>query len=226
MSVILILERRAQRLDRPGAGQEQLRPDPAALALAVVVSHAFSVTTGVITDEPLTLSTGFTLGEHAVNGFFAISGFLVTMSFDRRGWRDYAIARTLRIAPGLIVATLAVSLLLGAAMTDAAARRIPAEPGPAPLHRRRRSRASRATSRCRACSRTTPSHFPMGTVWTLKYEVLCYAGVFAHRPRRAAAAPAWPRSPSWPGWRSVLAGLDLAAARCAQGHRDRACACR
>ena len=57
-----------------------------------------------------------------MNGFFAISGFLVTMSFDRRGWRDYVIARTLRIAPGLIVATLVVALLLGSAMTVPAAR--------------------------------------------------------------------------------------------------------
>ena len=66
------------------------------LALAVVVSHAFSVTTGAVNDEPLAVALGFTLGEHAVNGFFAVSGFLVTMSYDRRGWRDYVIARTLR----------------------------------------------------------------------------------------------------------------------------------
>ena len=77
-----------------------------ALALAVVVSHAFSVTTGRVEDEPLHALTGFTLGEHAVNGFFAVSGFLVTMSFLRRGWRDYAVARALRIGPGLIAATL------------------------------------------------------------------------------------------------------------------------
>ena len=87
------------------------------LALAVVVSHASSVVDGRVEDEPLFGSTGFTLGEHAVNGFFAISGFLVTMSFVRRGWRDYLLARVLRIAPGLIAATLVVALLLGAAMT-------------------------------------------------------------------------------------------------------------
>src|SRR5690606_23266723 len=46
-----------------------------ALAVAVVVSHSVSVTTGSVFDEPLAASTGFTLGEHAVNGFFAISGF-------------------------------------------------------------------------------------------------------------------------------------------------------
>ena len=37
------------------------------------------------------------------------------MSYDRRGWRDYAIARTLRIAPAFIVATLVVALVFGGA---------------------------------------------------------------------------------------------------------------
>jgi peptidoglycan/LPS O-acetylase OafA/YrhL len=148
-----------------------------ALALAVVLSHAFSVTTGEILNEPLARSTGFTLGEHAVNGFFAISGFLVTMSFDRRGWRDYLIARTLRIAPGLIVAALAVALVLGGAMT-----RLPLG----------EYLSDRGTWRFVTATLTTfksnialpgvfeanPFRFPIGTVWTLKYEVLCYAGVF------------------------------------------------
>src|ERR671912_999974 len=100
-----------------------------ALALAVVISHAFSVTTGVVADEPLAGLTGFTLGEHAVNGFFAISGFLVTMSFDRRGWRDYLVARTLRIAPALVVATLAVAFLLGGALTRLPLAQYLASPG-------------------------------------------------------------------------------------------------
>jgi len=148
-----------------------------ALALAVVVSHAFSVTTGVITDEPLTISTGFTLGEHAVNGFFAISGFLVTMSFDRRGWRDYAIARTLRIAPGLIVAVLTVSLLLGAAVTALPLDEYLQSPG------LRRFVTATLTSfksniALPGVFADNPFTFPMGTVWTLKYEVMCYVGVF------------------------------------------------
>src|SRR5919199_2802716 len=85
-----------------------------ALALAVVVSHAFSVTVGSTKLEPLYAATGFTLGEHAVNGFFAVSGFLVTMSYERRGWRKYVIARAFRIAPGFIVSTLVVALGFGA----------------------------------------------------------------------------------------------------------------
>ena len=110
------MDRRAQSRP-PWRRTGTTSPDPARSRARRGRLHAFSVTSGVITDEPLTPPTGFTLGEHAVNGFFAISGFLVTMSFDQRGWRDYVIARTLRIAPGLIVAVLAVALLLGAAMT-------------------------------------------------------------------------------------------------------------
>ncbi|MEE1611287.1 acyltransferase family protein [Microvirga sp. CF3016] len=148
-----------------------------ALAIAVVISHAFSVTTGVLADEPLIASTGFTLGEHAVNGFFAISGFLVTMSFDRRGWRDYAIARALRVAPGLIAAVLVVSFLLGAAMTTLSFGDYLQNPG------LRRFIAATLTSFKSSIAlpgvfADNPFTFPMGTVWTLKYEVICYGGVF------------------------------------------------
>lgn len=147
-----------------------------ALALAVVVSHAFSVTTGTIADEPLATPTGFTLGEHAVNGFFAISGFLVTMSFDRRGWRDYFIARTLRIAPGLIVATLAVALILGAALSTLSLSDYLSSSG---VWRFVTATLTSFKSNIALPGVFTenPFHFPMGTVWTLKYEVLCYAGV-------------------------------------------------
>ncbi|WP_262027200.1 acyltransferase family protein [Microvirga sp. Mcv34] len=149
-----------------------------ALALAVVVSHAFSVTTGELSDEPLFASTGFTLGEHAVNGFFAISGFLVTMSFDRRGWRDYAMARALRIAPGLIVAVLAVSLVLGAAMTTLPLGEYFGSPA---LRRFITSTLTsfKSNTELPGVFSGNPLVLPMGTVWTLKYEVMCYAGVFA-----------------------------------------------
>ena len=148
------------------------------LAVAVVVSHAFSVTSGAVADEPLAAWTGFTLGEHAVNGFFVISGFLVTMSFDQRGWRDYVIARTLRIAPGLIVATLAVALLLGAAMTSL---RFIAYLESPDLRRfiGMTLTSFKSNIALPGVFADNPFKFPMGTVWTLKYEVLCYAGVLA-----------------------------------------------
>ncbi|MBX3537817.1 MAG: acyltransferase [Chelatococcus sp.] len=143
------------------------------LALAVVVSHAFSVSTGG--HEPFHLSTGFSLGEYAVNGFFTISGFLVTMSFARRGWRDYIVARMLRIAPAFIVATLAMAAF-GSLITTLSFADYWRDP---------------QVSRFIVATLTTfksagilpgvfadnPLRYPLGTVWTLKYEVLCYLGV-------------------------------------------------
>ena len=164
------------------------------MALAVVVSHAFSVTDGRVEQEPWFQTTGFTLGEHAVNGFFAISGFLVTMSFVRRGWRDYVVARFLRIAPGLIAATLVVALVLGGLMTTLDRSAYFSDP------RLWRFITGTLTTFKSAAAlpgvfESNPLPFPLGTVWTLKYETLCYIGVLAAglagllaRPRLALAA--------------------------------------
>jgi peptidoglycan/LPS O-acetylase OafA/YrhL len=164
------------------------------MAVAVVISHAFSVTDGRLEQEPWFATTGFTLGEHAVNGFFAISGFLVTMSFLRRGWRDYVLARVLRIAPGLIAATLIVALVLGALMTNLDRAAYFSDP------RLWRFISATLTSFKSAAAlpgvfEGNPLQFPMGTVWTLKYETLCYLGVLVAglagllaRPRLALAA--------------------------------------
>lgn len=164
------------------------------MAVAVVVSHAFSVTDGRVEQEPWFHTTGFTLGEHAVNGFFAISGFLVTMSFVKRGWRDYALARLLRIAPGLIAATLVVALLIGGAMTSLDKTAYYSD------FRLWRFISGTLTSFKSAAAlpgvfEGNPLQFPMGTVWTLKYETLCYLGVLLAglagllaKPRLALAA--------------------------------------
>jgi peptidoglycan/LPS O-acetylase OafA/YrhL len=149
-----------------------------ALALAVVVSHAFSVATGAAADEPLARLTGYTLGEHAVNGFFAVSGFLVTMSCDRRGIRDYAIARTLRILPGLVAATLVVSLGLGAALTRLPLAEYLRDPGLWSFIRGTLT-TFKSNAALPGVFEANPYRAPLGTVWTLKYEVLCYLGVLA-----------------------------------------------
>ncbi|MFC7398827.1 acyltransferase family protein [Chelatococcus sp. GCM10030263] len=145
------------------------------LALAVVVSHAFSVSTGG--NEPLHITTDFTLGEHAVNGFFAISGFLVTMSFARRGWRDYIVARTLRIAPAFIVVTL-VMTLCGAALTTLSAAEYWSDPR-VPRFVVTTLTAFKSAGALPGVFADNPMPFPLATVWTLKYEVLCYLGVLA-----------------------------------------------
>ena len=165
----------AEALARPQNGFGLLR---LALALMVVLSHAVSVVTGRVEDEPLVHGTGFSLGEHAVNGFFAVSGFLVTMSYDRRGWRDYVVARSLRILPGLIAATLVVGLGLGAAMT-----RLPLAEYYASPELWRFVRGTLLSFKSNASLpgvfEGNPLRSPLGTVWTLKYETICYAAVLA-----------------------------------------------
>jgi peptidoglycan/LPS O-acetylase OafA/YrhL len=98
------------------------------------------------------------------------------MSFDRRGMRDYVVARTLRIAPGLIVATLAVALLLGSAMTRLSLTEYLESPD-----LRRFIGATLTTFKSNiglpGVFENNPFRFVIGTVWTLRYEVFCYVGV-------------------------------------------------
>ncbi|MCJ2124825.1 acyltransferase family protein [Methylobacterium sp. J-077] len=161
-----------------GSGRNGFTGLRLALAVAVVVSHAFSVATGAAGDEPLARLTGYTLGEHAVNGFFAVSGFLVTMSCDRRGIRDYAIARTLRILPGLVAATLVVSLGLGAVLTQLPVAEYWRDPGLWSFIRGTLT-TFKSNAALPGVFADNPYRAPLGTVWTLKYEVLCYLGVLA-----------------------------------------------
>lgn len=165
----------ADALARPRNGFGAVR---LSLAVAVVVSHAFSVTTGQALDEPLTRATGFTLGEHAVNGFFAVSGFLVTMSLERRGARDYVLARSLRILPGLVAAVLAVALVLGPTLTQVPLREYFGEPT---LWRFIRDTLTtfKSNQSLPGLFLDNPYRSPLGTVWTLKYETLCYLGLLA-----------------------------------------------
>ena len=165
----------AEAMRRPHNNFTALR---IALALAVIVSHAFSITTGSLENEPLMRSTGFTLGEHAVNGFFAVSGFLVTMSFDRRGWRDYVVARALRIVPALVAATLVTALVLGPALTRLPLAQYLADPALWRFIALTPTTFKSATALPGLFSDNV-FPYPMGTVWTLKYEMLCYVGVFA-----------------------------------------------
>ncbi len=110
---------------RPLVLSEILKPDAnnfglirLGLAFAVLVSHAFYFRTGTPKSEPLTAWTGHSLGEHAVQVFFFLSGLLVAQSLAHsRGLADFATARALRIFPGLFVCVLLTALVLGPAFT-------------------------------------------------------------------------------------------------------------
>jgi peptidoglycan/LPS O-acetylase OafA/YrhL len=89
-------------------------------AASVVFSHSFLIAEGTQNREWLILLTGnqSILGLVGVFVFFAISGFLVTQSFEETGdaWRFLA-KRALRIFPGLFVATLLSAFVLAPLVT-------------------------------------------------------------------------------------------------------------
>lgn len=87
-------------------------------ANAVVFSHAWPATKGSWYPEPLQLETGYTLGWHAVNLFFALSGLLIAGSLNKnRSISTFFINRFLRIYPALIV-VIASTVLLSAFLVD------------------------------------------------------------------------------------------------------------
>lgn len=88
-------------------------------ALAVLISHSFSLQTGLGSSEPLAASTPFTLGQHAVNAFFVISGATLSHSLQRNpNLAQYAWARFLRIFPALLAFGLFFAFVLGPLLTS------------------------------------------------------------------------------------------------------------
>jgi peptidoglycan/LPS O-acetylase OafA/YrhL len=87
-------------------------------AISVLVSHAYPIAIGQGTTEPLEDILGISLGTLAVLTFFAISGYFISQSFhNRRSVIEFAIARGLRIYPGLLVALLLTVFVLGPLFT-------------------------------------------------------------------------------------------------------------
>ncbi|MDP5052505.1 MAG: acyltransferase [Congregibacter sp.] len=87
-------------------------------AWLVLFGHSFPIT-GHAELNPLRefFEKSTWIGEVAVSGFFAISGYLVAASFVRRGLVDYCISRILRIYPALIVCVLLTVFVLGSWLT-------------------------------------------------------------------------------------------------------------
>lgn len=148
------------------------------LASLVLISHSYMFAFGTPMAEPLTAWTGHSLGQHAVQGFFILSGILVAQSFERsRSLIDFAAARALRIFPGLIVCVLLTALVLGPMVSQ-----LPAKDyftsSVLPVYLLK-------TLSLTTGSAPLPGVFnelPMpgivnSSLWTLKFEVLCYAGL-------------------------------------------------
>ncbi len=89
-------------------------------AVAVLISHAYPIALGPNTPEPLDHILGMSLGTLSVLTFFAISGYFISQSYqNKRSLVDFAIARVLRIYPGLLLVLLITVLILGPVFTTA-----------------------------------------------------------------------------------------------------------
>lgn len=137
------------------------------LATMVVIGHAPEMTDGNRLREPLTvLFHTLSLGVAAVQGFFLISGYLITQSYySSHSTVDYLRRRVFRIYPAFIVAYLASVIIL------------------APLVGGRTDLSLHALYRMFFLQSppSTPGllkglHYPAlnGSMWTIAYEFRCY----------------------------------------------------
>jgi len=158
-----------------------------AAALTVFHSHAFALAGRY---EPQV--AGYHLGSVAVIVFFAMSGYWVSRSALERSPQSFALARALRIVPGLFVCCL-VTIALCALATSF--------PVNGYLRRADTWLWLQNALPLVAPQRTTlpgvfldgAYHHANGSLWTLPHEVLCYvlaavAAVFGPRGMRAAMA--------------------------------------
>lgn len=149
-----------------------------AMALAVLFSHSYWFTTGSKIADPLVRFTGHSIGEHAVQVFFFLSGILVAQSLLRsRSVLNFAVARGLRIFPALIACVLLTTFVVGPLFTHGSLvqyftdKQLPLYvfktlmliTGSAPLPHLFHDQA-------------LPEMVNV-SLWTLKYEVLCYIGL-------------------------------------------------
>lgn len=118
---------------RPAARQNNFDALRLVAAGAVVFSHAFLIAEGTQQHEPLIRATGnqAVLGLAGVFVFFAISGFLVTQSFETTGNPlHFLLKRALRIFPALFAVTVLSAFLLGPLVTTLPLHAYLSRPGP------------------------------------------------------------------------------------------------
>lgn len=175
-------------------------------AFGVLVSHAVPITSGLEPHEPLERLTGHSLGAICVFVFFAISGFLITASFERSSSRtSFLVARSLRLLPGLAVNIVLVAFVLAPIVTT-----LPlgtyfglADPY---LFTARNIAILPVTFDLPGVFDDQPVPSAVGSIWTLRHEVACYAGVFlagllgAWKLRRNAAVTLGLYAIGWVGF--------------------------
>lgn len=146
------------------------------LATAVIWSHSYALSGR---SEPFSALSGQTdAGSVAVDGFFVLSGFLVTQSWlQQPAVRAFAIKRFLRLAPALLLATLFGAFVIGALGTTVPFAEYVSTPGPwlhflGVLLNRYLFIPGIFLNNPDPTLLNTP-------LWSLRFEILCYALVGA-----------------------------------------------
>ncbi|GBG36915.1 acyltransferase family protein [Mycobacterium montefiorense] len=149
------------------------------MASEVIFCHSFVLPGHVLPPAPLLQL----MSDVGVDGFFALSGFLITASWlNHPRVRDYLIARALRILPAFyvcLVVTAFVFAPIGVAIQGGPAGQLLRSSAPFDF-----VAANSAVFITKLDVGGTPTGIPMsgywnGNLWTLFFEVLCYLAVAA-----------------------------------------------
>jgi peptidoglycan/LPS O-acetylase OafA/YrhL len=145
-------------------------------AASVIVSHAFLITSGQSSNEPFSSAAGYNLGQHAVNVFFVLSGLLVSASLDRAdSIAAFAVARCLRIFPALIVCVAVTAFLVGPIVSSLGTFQYLSS-SVLPEYVLRTLALTTALAPLPGVFETLPLAGQVNIpIWSLKYEVFCYA---------------------------------------------------
>ena len=146
-------------------------------ATGVLVSHAYPLSLGKAAVQPLEAQLhGLSLGTVSVWIFFAISGFFITRSFDRkRSVPSFLVSRVLRLFPALTIVLIITIFVSGLFLTAASAGVF----WPATIEYFIRNMTLFDLLYTLPGVFVGNPHGPAinGSLWSLSYEVTCYAGV-------------------------------------------------
>lgn len=147
-------------------------------ATGVLLSHAFPIAVGTGTRQPMEAATGYTLGWICVAVFFAISGFLITRSFDRTTHiESWLSARVARLFPALIVVTVLTAYLYGPVFTTLGLADYFRQAGTWTYVPRNVTLAKLQFGLPGVFATNPYPDAINGSLWTLFHEVTCYFGV-------------------------------------------------
>lgn len=144
-------------------------------ALMVVVSHAFVLTYGGDLADPLAAVTSFSLGAHAVNAFFVLSGFLIAASWHREPNLPYFLCgRFLRIFPALFLVTVATIVIAGLVQNQLGFAAFLTSWETVSLFLRVLVALDGGGTLPGIFVENPDGRLVLATVWTIRYEVICY----------------------------------------------------